>query len=495
MSGLDLQSWLQRADAAEQAGDIEALIRALENAASQATPEAKLWKRLARAYQDAGRFQETLSALVRAADLYTRAGAALPAIAVCNWILEVDPTHTATLDRLANLRDSAGATAPTHPRAARAAMPQPAGGRARAVAPIEEILLVEEDRPDELAGETDITAVIELDSEVVGDDIVAPSRDEDGRDDVSSASDEHASEEDQPDDEDRRAAHLAARSLVSTPIFGRLGVRALRRLVAEARRVVVAEGECVFRQGDAPDALYVIVEGAVVPIAEATADAPRRRLSVLEAGNYFGEIALVTNEPRNATIEALVDTELLAIDRSVVADLLESEPEMLAVLLRFLRERLVARLVKTSPVFAGLDEPARRDLARRFRLLEVKPGTTLIEQGERASALYLVLAGALRATTCDEPCGEKEIAMLGAGAPCGEMSLLRAAPASATVRAARKSWVLKLPHAEFERAVAESHGLRERLAAIADERRAHGLRSFDPEDSFDDADIVELELG
>ncbi|MCA9509567.1 MAG: cyclic nucleotide-binding domain-containing protein, partial [Myxococcales bacterium] len=271
-----------------------------------------------------------------------------------------------------------------------------------------------------------------------------------------------------------------------------LGVRALRKLVAAARRVAVAEGDVVFREGDAPDALYVVVEGAVVPIAEATDASPRRRLGVIEAGGYFGEIALVTNEPRNATIEALVDTELLAIDRAVVAELLDEEPEMLAVLLRLLRERLVARLVRTSAVFAGLAAAERRALARRFRLLEVRAGATLIEQGQAASALYLVLAGALRASAREDACGEKEIATLGPGAPCGEMSLLRGVPASATVRAARKSWVLMLPRAEFERAAEEARGLRERLAAIADARRAEGLAAFDPEDSFDDADVVEL---
>ena len=60
------------------------------------------------------------------------------------------------------------------------------------------------------------------------------------------------------------------------------------------------------------------------------------------------------------------------------------------------------------------------------------------------------------------------------------------------MRAARKSWVLMLPRAEFERAAEEARGLRERLAAIADARRAEGLAAFDPEDSFDDADVVEL---
>jgi CRP-like cAMP-binding protein len=260
----------------------------------------------------------------------------------------------------------------------------------------------------------------------------------------------------------------AARQLVATPLFGRLPARALRRLIEAVRLVRLAEGEVLFRQGDPADALYVVADGAVVPIAEGET---RRKLSVLEAGEFFGEIALVTDQPRNATVEALVDSELLAIDHQVIRTLLDEEPEMLAASLRFLRQRLVDRLLRTSELFASFDHRERARIARSFRLMEVQPDSVLIEQGLPADALHLVLAGELRVVTETADGAEaKEIAILRAGDPCGEMSLLAREPAMATVVASRRSWVLLLPRSDFD-AVLDAHpGLREPLTCIAEAR-------------------------
>jgi signal-transduction protein with cAMP-binding, CBS, and nucleotidyltransferase domain len=86
----------------------------------------------------------------------------------------------------------------------------------------------------------------------------------------------------------------------------------------------------------------------VVPIVEGST---RRKLAVLEEGDFFGEIGLVTDQPRNASIQALVDTQLLAIDREVMWKLIDEQPRLIGVLLCFLRDRLIDRLVRTSPVF------------------------------------------------------------------------------------------------------------------------------------------------
>lgn len=419
----DQASWAQRE------GNPARVAEALERLCELEPDDPGAWKGRGRAYQELGRPLEAVAALVRAAGLYTEAGAGIQAIAVCKWILEIDPTHTATLDRLTHLQQVADLPGPGGRRT-----PDRATHRGARGAPIEELMLRDVVEPESVADAAGLRE-IPIEREPAG-----PLGNE---------------------------AQQTARGLVSTPLFRCLGARALRRLIAATRLVRLSEGQVLFRQGDPADALYVVSEGAVVLIADPGAP---QRLAVFEPGDFFGEVALLADQPRNATIQALIDTQLLAIDREVIGDLLADEPEVLAGMLRFLRERLVARLIRTSPVFAGIGHAEGAQLARAFRLMEVQEGAVLIEQAAPSCGLFLVLAGELRVIE-EQPDCDKEIATLHAGDPCGEMSLLDAAPAVASVVAARKSWLLLLPRDEFDRVLKAHPRLDERLASIADARR------------------------
>jgi CRP-like cAMP-binding protein len=243
-------------------------------------------------------------------------------------------------------------------------------------------------------------------------------------------------------------ARVVHEMLPKIPLFSSLDQASFRRLIDGVRLVSLGEGEELFHQGDPGDALYVIVEGAVVPIAEGEV---RKKLAVLEEGEFFGEIALVTHQARSATIEALVDTTLLSLDRSLVASLLEGSPKLLKVLLRFLRDRLIQRLVRTGSLFAPLDSSERDRVAERFRFLEVREGAILIRQRELSDALFVLLAGEMEViqSGVDQ---DRVLARLGVGDVFGEMSVLTGDPAIASVVAKRKSWVLALPRGSLRAA-------------------------------------------
>ena len=113
--------------------------------------------------------------------------------------------------------------------------------------------------------------------------------------------------------------------LANIPLFGDLDSASLQTLISKVRVVILEEGQVLFRQGDAANSLYVVVEGAVVPIAEGER---RRKLAVLERGEFFGEIGVMAKQPRNATIEAIVDTKLLAIDRRLLWELIAKQPSV-----------------------------------------------------------------------------------------------------------------------------------------------------------------------
>jgi small-conductance mechanosensitive channel/CRP-like cAMP-binding protein len=101
---------------------------------------------------------------------------------------------------------------------------------------------------------------------------------------------------------------------------------ARERLAARTRRVDFTTGETIFHQGMVGDALYIVDRGEVgvrVQLDESTAEVAR-----LGRGDVFGEMALMTGEPRAATCIARTEVTCYAVDRDVFRVLLEERPEV-----------------------------------------------------------------------------------------------------------------------------------------------------------------------
>jgi MFS family permease len=97
--------------------------------------------------------------------------------------------------------------------------------------------------------------------------------------------------------------------LRGVPIFAPLPPPALESLAARADKLHVRAGETVFRKGDHGDAFYVVGDGTLSLSLDGTAPRP------LGPGDFFGEIALLRDVPRTATITAETDAELLRLTR------------------------------------------------------------------------------------------------------------------------------------------------------------------------------------
>lgn len=259
-----------------------------------------------------------------------------------------------------------------------------------------------------------------------------------------------------------RGASLRS-ELANTPLFGDLDSASLHTLISRIRVVILEAGQVLFRQGDAANSLYVIVEGAVVPIAEGER---RRKLAVLERGEFFGEIGLMTKQPRNATIEAIVETKLLAIDRRVLWELIAKQPSVAKSILRFLRARLIDRQIRTNLFFAAFAHAERKAVARQFRILEVKDGTCVVQQGRPPDGLFVVLSGSLARVDRER---DKEIGEFGLGDVFGGLSLLEGQPADYDVIARGKCWLVVLGEGRFRRILAANPRLARVVRRLAQE--------------------------
>jgi CRP-like cAMP-binding protein len=247
-----------------------------------------------------------------------------------------------------------------------------------------------------------------------------------------------------------RSLRTAQKALPAAPLFSELGPRSLQRLIERARLDHVERGDAVYRPGDAAVAIHVIVSGSIALLAEPG----RVEVARLKESEFFGEAALMSHDPRNATARALEATDVLSIDCATIRDLIADEPQFLNTVLRFLRERLIESSLLTNPLFTILSDAERRRLATQFDFLEIDPGTLLIWQGVRSPGLFLLLSGTAEVVH-DDSSAEYHLATLRPGAVFGEMSLLDDTAAMADVRCQARSYALLLPRAEFPRVAKE----------------------------------------
>jgi cAMP-dependent protein kinase regulator len=237
----------------------------------------------------------------------------------------------------------------------------------------------------------------------------------------------------------------AARALAATPLFAGMPSDALQDLVANLQLVSLERGEVLFRAGEPSDALYVIVEGelAVQGAGSATAE-----ISRLGPGSFLGEVALMTDQPRSATVVCFSPAELLRIDRHTLSRVLAHHGDVLRAVLRFVRDRLVDRWMRTTPLFRPFNDAQRIELAGKFKFLEIDAGTVVLGTGERPDGLYIVLAGQFLVLR-----GGTAVAQLGPGDLIGETALLSGGAFKSDVVARGKGLALCLPAAVFREVI------------------------------------------
>ncbi|HEV8623286.1 MAG TPA: alpha/beta fold hydrolase [Acidimicrobiia bacterium] len=101
--------------------------------------------------------------------------------------------------------------------------------------------------------------------------------------------------------------------LKAVPLFAGLAPASRARLAACAESVESLAGDVVFRQGDLPDGLYVVKRGTFSVWVAGPNDPAPVHIRTLGAGDYFGEMSLLTNDARSATVRCETEGELLRI--------------------------------------------------------------------------------------------------------------------------------------------------------------------------------------
>ena len=142
-------------------------------------------------------------------------------------------------------------------------------------------------------------------------------------------------------------------SLRQVPMFRDIDPSRLKLLAFTSERIHFGNGQRFFSQGDAADAAYVILDGC----ADVLLDNPSGPVKVAELSRnaLVGEMGILSDSPRSATIVATEPTSALRIDKRVFLELLNQFPQMSIAIMR----ELASRLERTNAqVLARASEPA-----------------------------------------------------------------------------------------------------------------------------------------
>lgn len=251
---------------------------------------------------------------------------------------------------------------------------------------------------------------------------------------------------------------MAEQRLETIPLFADLPPDVLSKV---GQRLVLQhypQGELVFSLGDPGDSLYVIESGEVKLASETSSgDAT---VAWLEAGEGFGEMALLTGKTRSVKAQAMTDTNLWVLYKNDYDDLMVEHPAISVALGKVLSERLAEGFREAQPratptrmreirLLADLSEAELEDVSRRLQSVERMSGELLFSQGDPGDRLYLIESGSVEVHTAT-PEGGTALSELGAGEVVGETALLTGKPRVATVRAASDLQLWALDKDDFD---------------------------------------------
>ncbi|WP_338866175.1 cyclic nucleotide-binding domain-containing protein [Myxococcus stipitatus] len=229
-------------------------------------------------------------------------------------------------------------------------------------------------------------------------------------------------------------------------------------------------GQVVLREGDSGSSMFVILEGKVAVCREPTQRRDARTLAMLSAGDFFGELALMTHCPRMASVVTMERTVVRELSLNGLAVAGPRHGVEAPVVAMRCRERLLGDALRCSPLLSGLSPGLWAQLGGALEPCSVGVGETLLTRGHPGDALYVLLRGRCGVFHTH---GDGRITAypdMVEGDLFGEVSLLRGRLATATVRARTPCTLLRLDQSVFRKLFWGQAEIRRALVSLGLER-------------------------
>jgi cGMP-dependent protein kinase 2 len=250
-------------------------------------------------------------------------------------------------------------------------------------------------------------------------------------------------------------------------IFREVSPLQMRELMLDSTVRAFASGEPLFVRNDTGSSLFALAEGSV--LVEVDKNDPARTVGI-EQGQIVGEVGLISGRRRGATVRAKGPVVAVELSRTAALKLLATVPAAGRAVARVSIERQLLQMFGS-----GL---TREDVAEVVELAEVRTvsaGDAVLSEGESGTDVYVIRRGSM---VVEKTIGGKPVFLnyLSAGSYVGEMALLDGKPRNATVRAAIRSEVIRLPGEAFARLLDKKPELRRK--AMEDSAARRDINAF-----------------
>ena len=268
----------------------------------------------------------------------------------------------------------------------------------------------------------------------------------------------------------RSAENLDDLARPHLPLFSELPKNAFIELLVKMEMREVKPGEVLIQEGDVGDAMFIVAAGRV-RVERAGEDGRPVVLAYLTDGAFFGEMALLQDGARTASVIVEEESQIFMISKEVLDHVVRQFPSVATVLRNFYRQRLLSTTMATHPLFSPFVPERRRVLLEMFKAKSFEKGEVLLEQGKKGSGLFILLYGALDVVREQDGEPPETLAELTSGDLFGEISLLTGQPVMATVRATADSFVLRLSKKKFDEVIMTHPQILELVSNLSQERR------------------------
>jgi len=205
-------------------------------------------------------------------------------------------------------------------------------------------------------------------------------------------------------------------------------------IIDQMWRTEIKAGTSVIEQGDRGDNLYVVESGSFDVFVKT--GTTQKKVATRAAGTCFGELALMYNAPRAATVTATVDSVGWVVDRFTFRRILANVSDT--------QIHEYESFLKKVELLAPLSSREREKVAEAMEEASYRKGEVLAKQGDRGDCMFVLKRGNVVCTIDGE-----EVKRYNPGEYFGERSLIKDEPRAATLTAANDVDVLQLDRAAF----------------------------------------------
>lgn len=295
---------------------------------------------------------------------------------------------------------------------------------------------------------------------------------------------------------DNEGLGLPANSIVpDVPIFGELPELQFVAMGAALKEVMLPSATTFIEQGAVEQALYLLANGKV-KVSQRRADGSDVELAVVQAPAIIGEMSLLSELPRRASVTTLDSCLAWRMDAATVQNLTQQHPGLVDQLLLLVKRRLLSNLMQNSQLFQEMEDPEA--VLSAFSVTTVEPFHEVLVQGQDAPGLFVILHGEAEVWTEANPGATRtRVAVLNEGDAFGEMSLLTGEKTNATVLMREGGVLLHLPTEAYQAIRSVVPTLESELAELMFVRRGELQSIASPAEGFeeiDDALMVEVEI-